>query len=359
MFLSFRRIFLGIALYLKYMHGRRVKYYGGSGGGVVGYGPHALGVNWEENLRKLRRIGIGEIHKHWSFSTPFDNLKVWTRPTVSVLDRQHVELARELGMRLTAQIRWNPTPESLGISRRYPFWWWSGFVDLPQSDMGEFVKLNEEFIEELHESIRPDELIIAHEAAQLIQAPSWVWRELIREVKKRGIKVAVALNSWQPLKMDPLVRAFTRGIDPEKFANFLFELLRLPYPRGVKMDYGKLLAELPQWLSEVDSIGVDMYHYPTFNQRDPGRIRRAYSPMLANLRALSTRFGRPVSCTETGLELESGVDRSIETATSWWKETFDFWFFGVKVKRVLVWEHDLDFFCKIVENIGGLEHWLS
>ena len=355
----FKLGFAGFLVYLRYRYGGRMTYPYHPEDSTLAYGPHVMsmkdGKDW---LKKLNQAGISELHLYWSFVTHYNRLRLTHVPNISDAQRQFVDYARELDMKVVAQIRWNPARESMpDLPANYPFPWWSGFVWLNQQDQGRFFDLMRSFCDRLKSSIQPDEVILANELAQGIHFRSSGWFALIRHVRNLDMKASCALNTWQPLKYDEAIWYLIHRVNLKKLTPALFSFLKLPFPGGKYLNYNRLLRPLPYWLNDLDSIGINSYHYPTFNQRNRRQIRRLYAPYGRAIRRMKLRFRPPLTCTETGLELESGVDRSLETATNWWLETLDFWFRGLGVNRLLIWEHDVPFFLKVVDKLGGLYQW--
>jgi len=244
------------------------------------------------------------------------------------------------------------------LPANYPFPWWSGFIWFDEVGQRRFFQHNRIFIDQLHQEISPDEIILANELAQGIHFDGHGWENLIALAKSYGMKTTVALNSWQPLKHDRDLALLLRKADVKRLAPALFGALRIPYPKEAMSedDYARLLLPLPAWLNRLDSVGINSYRPTTFNQRRRYRIRQLYAPFGQAIQRMRGHIAVPITCTETGLELESGVDRSLNTAVTWWKETFDFWFRGIGAKRLLVWEHDVPFFLKVVQRLGGLSN---
>ena len=344
-----------LRVYFRYAWGSHMAYRFRPEGVTIGFGPHALSGITDVSLQSLSAIGIKELHLYWTFATPVDRC-IPLVPEITEKQKEAVTIAKDSGMSITAQIRWNPTRNSLNLPPNYPFPWWAGFIWFDEKEQEKFFKHNRSFIRTLHREIAPDEIILANELAQGIHFDSNEWGSLIQQTKSLGMRTTVALNTWQPLKHDRSISHLLKHVDASRLAPALFGALRIPYPANAlsRDDYTRLLLPLPSWLNQLDSVGINSYHPTTFSTRNRTRIRQLYAPFGQSIQRMQQRIAVPITCTETGLELESGVDRSLNTAVAWWRETFDFWFKGIGAKRLLVWEHDVPFFLQIANKLGRL-----
>lgn len=331
---------------------------------TIAYGPHFMSYpNYFEKLDQLHSIGVSEIYlAFFGYSlASYDSIEVFYKRGVSSKDIEVANYAKSKGMKLTAQIRINP--KMSGYAEEFPddyvFYWWGGFINLPEEHHNKLFDLIDELCVELITQLPIDSIIVSHEFGQGIQYNPERWISTVELCKGYGVEVEVALNTWQPLKYISPVDKIIELDNKKQFATFIADSMGFSPPQGVTINWDNMMAPLPSWLDSLDYIGIDSYHLPTFKYGNYRSILNSYYWMLEGVYSMKSKHIPPIICTETGLELETGVPRDLVFASDWWKATFDFWFYNVDSNTVVVWEHDVDFFLEVVENIGGLNRWIN